>query len=228
MQENSKYLLKVQTLNKGLIRVSAIAFAIMVALIVGCVLVYVFYTIKEGELKKIQGGMIAKQGELISIRQKKEDYEDSLRLWESLSSKNKELKGIKIDKGREILELLQKQYDIENMKIAFTIPEIVQSRNWETETIDVVSSTVTLTFEAISDQYAMSFMDAVKKELPGYVKVLSFRFSKIGRIDEQVIGRAKRGEFPRLVKARLKFLWRDLKEKELDSETLDNMIEDTL
>ena len=80
----------------------------------------------------------------------------------------------------------------------------------------MVSSTVTLTFEAISDQYAMSFVDAVKKELPGYVKILSLRINKLDGINEQVIIQASRGEFPSLVKARLQFLWRDLKEKESD------------
>ncbi|MCH2037387.1 MAG: hypothetical protein MK137_02200 [Rickettsiales bacterium] len=215
-ENNNLYQLKIQALNQALIRTSIIALVIVLVLIAGCVGAYLYYASKEKELKGIQGKMISKQGQLISLRQKKEDYEDSLRLWESLSSKNKELKGIKVDKGREILEILRQKYDVNNLNINFTIPEIVQSRNWETETIDVVSSTVTLTFEAISDQYAMSFVDAVKKELPGYVKILSLRINKLDGINEQVIIQASRGEFPSLVKARLQFLWRDLKEKESD------------
>ena len=169
----------------------------------------------KDHLKDASRSIINTQNSLRKIGDKKVSYKDSIKLWEDISDSNRKLNGIKIDKGQEIIKQLQEKYLIENVKVDFTIPEISNENEFKTQTVDVLVSMVTLSFNSISDQYTYAFINELSKKLPGYIELESVEFSRIGDVNEvRMIEIVKSGSIPTFVKSSIRFKWRDLSEKE--------------
>ncbi|MCD6035569.1 MAG: hypothetical protein K0R63_1310 [Rickettsiales bacterium] len=197
--------IKKETIKKLLLLLGGVSISIIIYVITDTI-----GSSQEGKRRILENEALGQQGQLNKLIEEKKNFADSIKLWERLNDKSKRLEGLKIDEGKQWLEDAKSRYHLGEMVIELTPPEKLGSL-YETETSFVEASTVSLRFSALSDEYALSFVDSILHDLPGYVKIEYLKISRSQDLNHDSLLRISKGEKPALVLGELTFKWQELK-----------------
>jgi len=162
----------------------------------------------------VQNEVTVLDNKLNALNKKVSDVKEATKLWQRLNEKNKKREGLKIDSIKKILDDLKKRYKLVQTDADIDLSTPVELADiYKTETTVVVASKVTLKFRTITDEYAFSYVDALMKELPGYVKIQNLLLTRTNTpLTDDLLQRISKGEIPELVEGSITFDWRDLKD----------------
>jgi hypothetical protein len=141
------------------------------------------------------------------------EFSESAKIWESFDKDHQNLQGLRINNAKDMLDKLQAEYKLSDVKLTFSKPEDVVSEEYKTETISVVSSEVNIDFSALNDEYVFNFIGAILEQFPGYVQINSLSVTRSKDVTKEVLVAIASGGKPALVDAKISFSWKDLKYK---------------
>lgn len=187
---------------------------IYIILLIGTTLLYGYLSAdREAVTQKsdaLKSDIADLNNKLTIFNRKIQDIREATKLWQRLNDKHKKSEGLRIDSIKKIFDDYKKQYKLSEATLDLSTPTELTDM-YKTDTTVVVSSNVSVKFKVISDEYALSFVDAVMNNLPGYVKLEKLSLTRIGEITDETLLRVSRGEIPELVTGEITFQWRDLK-----------------
>jgi len=209
-------------LKKRLIVRVAIFSAIIGAVVFLCIYLNSLHQSKEDKLSMINNDINSLQRKLQGLSEQAIQFSEAVRVWESLPEERRAMQGLRIGEAKDLMDKFEKDYYLSNVGITFSKPEKV-TENYTTSTVGVVSSSVNIKFNTISDVHAFNFLDALIKKYPGYIKVTSFSLSRNQVVTKNILKQiSEQGStLPTLVDAKLDFIWYGLEYKgpvEADSE----------
>lgn len=149
---------------------------------------------------------------LEGLNQKTVEFSEAVKAWELLPKEAKALPGLRINDAKDILEKLQKKYRLTGVKTSFSKPAEITGE-YKTDTVMLVSSVISMSFNAKSDNYIYGFIDDLGREMPGYVQIRSFSINNPAKISKDILKRIAQGEDVSVVSASIEFYWHDLKYK---------------
>lgn len=162
------------------------------------------------------------------------EFSDSVRVWESMTESQKKLQGLQLSKARTLLEELQNKLKLSEVNISFSKPEevldlttpaisstqsgakavpgqaVVSTGLEKDGQMKVVTSDVSITFKALSDEFVYDFIYALEHDFPGYVQIKNFTVNREGKITKDIIERIANGDSPAIVAVTVDFVWKDL------------------
>ena len=202
---------------------------IVIALSISAVIfaTYIYLNGKEEDILQHQIAakkkVSALQDRLQLMKKKEKEITEAITLYQRLNDNVKRGDGLNVETFQKTLEDLRDRYKLTQIIVDFTKPVNLEDI-YKTDTTVVVSSTVTLKFSGISDEYLLSFVEALTKELPGYVKIHRLMLSRTSDLTDDLLHKISKGENVDLVSGEMTFMWRDLKDvskKDSDKEKAD-------
>jgi hypothetical protein len=118
--------------------------------------------------------------------------------------------------AQEKLNNIRKEFQLNEPKVEFKEEvELTSPAYQDYPSITATFREVNLTFKALTDLHVYSFLNALKTEFPGLIKVNEVQIKRLNRIDTNVIkGIVIAGQEPELIEANIKFLWIGLRLKD--------------
>lgn len=164
---------------------------------------------KESWLKNDIGDMGRK---LEGMNKKTMEFSEGVKVWESISESDKSLTGLRINDAKDVLDKLQAKYKLSSVKTSFSKPDNIEG-DYKTDTVGMVSSTISMNFSAISDEYIYNFILDMTKNFPGFVQIKSISINKPIEVNKETLKRIAAGEEVGIISVALEFYWHDLKYK---------------
>lgn len=208
--------MNIAQLKKESIRQGIITCSIIVLCVAGYLYLGAYSNTLNQEKSTIQKDITATNSRIVNFQRKQQEYEEAKKLWATLSDNQKKRSGIILANAQQLLENLKNQYALGGFKADISKPEELKDI-YKTETTVVVSTKVDLTFDALTDESIFSFIGALSRGLPGYVKILSLQISREGNIGPVLLKNLQEGKYQSVVQGRLSFYWRDLKDVSEDA-----------
>lgn len=110
------------------------------------------------------------------IATKASDYQNKaqetkkyIEVWKTIPDNKKNFSGVKIDDLNGLLSKLSEKYYISNQSVKVSLPEDLKGGVFDRKTLYVSYADVTISFNAINDILAISFLSDFLKELNGYL-----------------------------------------------------------
>lgn len=205
---------KLRTLKKRVVTEGAAA-AGAVTLLLGIA----FYT--QGEIERQTQRQQALRSDIHSIEQQIADLERkhgivNRSIVEFHRLKNRQKRGaftIDRDQATDIFDTLRRKYRISNLSMTVTPKDVMAGADLVRPTGQIMFSEATLEFDAMSDLHVFSFVQDAADTLPGFLKITDFDISRQRQITNDVYVSVSRGEQPRMVSAKVRFLWLGIDEK---------------
>jgi hypothetical protein len=137
------------------------------------------------------------------------------KLWISANSKKKNFNGIKISEINDKFTSLAEQYNITNPTITISLPEILNTGIYQLQILDVNLINCNIGFNALTDKFALDFINGFIADLPGYVVIndLLIKKDKKEGYSDQELNQISNGKFPNLISAKVSFSWYFFKHK---------------
>lgn len=194
----------------------AIRLVVYIAIIVTISLLCVFLIdqqeTRENNLSRINNDISSLQRKLQGLSEQAIQFSEAVKVWEGLPDNKKLLQGLRISDAKDLMDKFEKEYYISNVNVIFSKPEKV-TEELVSSTVEVMKSTVSIKFSAISDVHVFDFIDAVLNEYPGYVHITSLTMNRSQMITKDVLTQIANGGKPSLVDAKLDFIWYGLNYK---------------
>jgi hypothetical protein len=180
--------------------------------------VYFFLASYKSDLgdsrKRINNDLAITQSKLIEMKKKQKEFSSAIVVWNKIKNHDdNDYTGLKIDAGINILNNLVDKYLVSDFSSDISAPVTEIKDAYRAGSKEVMASNVILNFGALSDEYALSFIDSLN-ELPGYVSLKYLKISKNSPITseglEQLLQRDTL-DIPSFLSTRVEFVWRDLK-----------------
>lgn len=125
------------------------------------------------------------KSEILHLETQKEELENKIveikkyrKVFKTLTAQRKDTSGINFDTINSKLELVSMKYNVDNSVIKVSFPENLTNGVFNMSSIAMVSSSVNLSFNAISDVEALSFISEFLDSLPGYTVVNDISIKK--------------------------------------------------
>ncbi|MCE3233287.1 MAG: putative rane protein [Rickettsiaceae bacterium] len=160
----------------------------------------------------LKNDITALSRKLDGLSEKALEFSESARVWEEFTPEQQKLQGLRINLAKDLMDRLQTEYKISNVKMSFSKPEELKEV-YVTDTVSVVSSDVNIDFSSITDENVFNFIGAVMAEYPGYVQINSLSIVRTKDVEKGVLVDIAEGKIPSMVDVRMNFSWRDLKYK---------------
>jgi hypothetical protein len=189
---------------------------IIVTSIVAVTGIMYFATVTMADNRKeaarvLETEILSTRNQIKTLETEKAAFEESSKLWDSLKLGTQSLDGLKTEEGRKVLTSLEHAYKIQKLAIELTAPQKLENPIYQTDNFYVEGSIVSLRFEAITDEYAIGFINAIMRNMPGYVRIDQVSLRKSSPLTPDTISRLSKGETVTLVSGDLTFLWQGLK-----------------
>lgn len=149
---------------------------------------------------------------LDGMNKKTLEFSEAVGTWEALPEEDKNLQGLRINDAKETLDKLQVKYKLSAFKTSFSKPEELVG-DYQTDTVSMVSSIITISFNAISDEHVYNFVSEISKNFPGFVQIKSLSLNKPVAITKELLKKISAGEDVNILAVSLDFYWHDLKYK---------------
>ncbi len=166
---------------------------------------------KESETIAIETSQIQSQAE--ELQSKTLDIKKYLAIWGNLDEKKKSTNGIKIDEINSLLSSNAIKYNISSPVIKVTLPETLSNGIFNTTTIITSFANIDLTFSALDDRRALSFVNDFTNSLPGYVVINSLEIKKDKSYSDEQLIAISTGKGSGLVEGKTTFSWYAFKDK---------------
>jgi len=211
---------KIQSLRKK-ITINFSASAIL--LLIFCSIIgYIFY-----EKNTVEDKVAVIKKEAAQIRVKANALEVSTievkkyrELWKTLTDNKKNTNGIKMNEVNSQLTLIADKYNILNSSIKIVLPEFAKDPQFKRSTITIMMTTANLTFTALNDVKAISFVNEFINSLPGYPVITNFEIKKSKSYTTQDLIDITSGKGTGAISGKVDFIWYAYKEKSPDDDKI--------
>ncbi len=205
---------KYRKLKKSILKEGAIALAII------AVLAGITYFV-TGEIESEEREQRQLKGNIRSLANQIDELERKHGIVNSSITEFRRLKGrqergafsINREQARDIFDTLRKKYRISNLSMTVTPKDAMSGKDIERPTAQITFSEAILEFDAMSDLHVFSFINDAQQTLPGFLKITDFNINRQRKITNEVYVSVSRGEEPRMVSARVNFLWLGIEDK---------------
>lgn len=149
------------------------------------------------------------------IEAKINDAKKYKQLWDKADAKRKNFSGIKINDITNTFSNLADQYNIVTPNINLSLPEVLKTGIFDRQVLEVNLINCTITFSALNDSIAMSFINSFFDTLPGYVVVndLSITKTKKDNYSDSELVDISTGKITGSTSGKVSFSWYFLKRK---------------
>ncbi len=159
-----------------------------------------------------ENNIMSMKVDLAALQNKIKSINEQLKLWDTINNKTHKRQGLEIDKFKTILLDLQSYYNLNNkVNVNITSPSELTDTYREKTTV-IESSTITLTINASSDLVVFAFVDALTKNIPGFLHYQSLIINRNLDLTNEIISDASKGIEDTLVQATVVLVWRDFKD----------------
>jgi hypothetical protein len=209
---------KIQSLRKK----NIINFSLTIFLLAVFIAIILFVNFQNNNLRqdidrtKNQTSQIRNQG--VEIESKTIEIKKYKELWKTIEDNKKNITGIKVDDVNKTLDSLGEKYSITKPVIKITLPEALNDGIFFRQTINVLFSKITLSFNALDDAKAIMFLSELTSSLPGYLVVNNFEIKKGKNYSSQDLIDISVGKISGTIEAKADILWYSFKEKETKPE----------
>ncbi|WP_065432373.1 hypothetical protein [Ehrlichia ruminantium] len=124
-------------------------------------------------------------------------------LWQEISNSNIYSTSYEENLGALISNLCKKYY-LFNSQISMSTPEVINNV-FDKQYISVIKNRIKIKFSSISDEQVFLFINAVRHDISGYVKIINVSIGKNTDITNEVLQSALKGEPVSTVRGRIVF-----------------------
>ncbi|MBN67036.1 MAG: hypothetical protein CMM94_05660 [Rickettsiales bacterium] len=117
------------------------------------------------------------------------------------------------EKARDLLAILRNKYRLTSLSLTVGPEQQVADESFDGLTVDVVMMNVEITFGGITDQHIYSFLQNLRDDISGFMRVREFTVERRKRITNDIYLQVSRGGEPEMVAATLVFDWIGVKER---------------
>ncbi len=157
----------------------------------------------ETEKRTLQTRIGGLNAQISQLQDEYEKAKQSLQLYDSLQTKAKQ--GSMSLNREEIVQKisdLKKKHLIISLQMEISPVEQLKEEAFNRSTTRVSHMTMTLSFTAITDEYAMRFFDELTNTLPGYVRPEQIELKRDGKVNETYVRSLSAGTLTGLVSGR--------------------------
>ncbi len=117
---------------------------------------------------------------------------------------------------KEFLRDAQNRYRLSSsFKLNLTPEKLIENNNGGQSNYETYEHPgMRIEFSALSDAHVFSFLDDLKRNAPGIIKIETINLSRLGDIDKTTIDQIATGATPHTINAIIGFNWIGIKEKE--------------
>lgn len=149
-----------------------------------------------------------------SIEQRARVIGDYVELWENLPENKKNLEPIDLTTFKDALNLALKDNYLFNTTLNISKP-VSLSGIFNKKTVSVQAVPVTISFESIVDGNIFTFIEDLRKDLPGYVVVESIDMVQaVDSINRNMLKDISKGNFPSIVTGNISMYWFKIDKKQ--------------
>jgi len=189
---------------------------VSVLLVLGLAAVINFYLNQETNVQdkvtKINNEISRIKMETAALESKSAEVKKYTSVWQSMSEKKTMTGGIKVDDFNAKLSAVADKYNISNVELKISLPEAVNEGPLKRESLDILLSTVNISFSAFSDVKALSFINEFLASLQGYPVVTAFEMKKTKDYSDQDFQDIASGKGVAVVTGKIDFNWYVFKE----------------
>jgi hypothetical protein len=221
--------MKILELRKKII-INSIASFCLLSVFCGCLFYNMYQRNKmQTQAKQISDATSQIQRQASELQSKVLDIKKYMAIWRELDNNKKDLSGIKMDNVNSLLSSLSTKYDIFSPQIKVNLPENLNSGIFNCSTIKVSFTTVSISFGALDDKRALSFIDDFTNSLPGYVVINNVEIKRDKSYNYDDLVAISSGKGSGNIKGSLIFYWYAFKDAEPSKEepSLENPQEKT-
>ncbi len=172
----------------------------------------------RNEAERVQMEVQNIREQAAELQTKMAESEKYQKTWNNISSNKKFVGNLKFDDVNNKLNALAYKYALSKLVIKMTIPEIVNQGQLRRSTVDVAVSTVNLTFEAVDDLTALSFVTDLVGSVSGYIVISNFGIKKTRKYTDQDLINISTGKGDGAVDTKVDFYWYFYKPKNADNQ----------
>lgn len=199
--------MKIQRLRRNIaINLGASAFLVLVA--IG---VFLYITNKQDsgmlEVTKIHNETSEIRSQSQELESQTKDARKYKDIWKILGDNKKNTQGIKMEDVNGSLTSLAEKYSIYVPTIQVLLPENLESGIFQRKTLSVSHSSGTISFEALSDVKALSFINEFFSRLPGYTVISTIEINKIRKYTPEDYINISLGKNPAILRVKIVFSW---------------------
>lgn len=165
-------------------------------------------------INKLKSETSTIQSQAAELRSKTSDIRKYKTILEKMSENKKSTAGIKMDDFNSKLNYFATTYRIFSPAVKVALPENLKDGLFQRTTIDVFFTTVNLSFDALDDVAAISFVSNLTSSLPGTIVVSNFEMKKSKDYSEQDFVAITSGTAKGNISGKLDFYWYAYKDKE--------------
>lgn len=193
--------------------------ASVVLLLISCAVVgYAFYekSTVNSVVSKIKSETSEFKNQAIEVESKATETKKYKELWKKVTANKKNTNGIKMDDINALMVTTAEKYAIINPDIRVVLPEIIKEGPLKRATVNVLFTTVGLTFNATNDVRALSFLSEFIGSLPGYPIITGLEIRKNKNYNAQDLVSISSGKGSGSVSGKVDFVWYVYKQKEVE------------
>ena len=195
--------LKKKLIKEGVIAAGVLAFLAGVMLLVGSLV-----TSLERDNRTADANKRSIVKKINKLEDKHQIVTSSISEFQEL--RERETEGqFRIDRNeiQRILDDMRKRYRISNLSLSVGPIAPVRGETFDKETLITKNTRLEISFGALSDVHAFSFMNDVLNNTPGFMKIVSFNIERERKISNDVYISVSRGEEPRMVSVNASIEW---------------------
>lgn len=167
---------------------------------------------KQQEERQLSSAVQSVRSEATTMKNQIDKARASLKLYNDLNATNQNA-GFTIDRerGRKLLDALKAEYKLTSLSV--TMSPVTEDKEvaGNSKTVNVMATDIRLDFTGISDENALTFLAAMKREFPGYVRIKKITLSRDKEIGSDVVATVREGRVPPLVKGEITARWLGIK-----------------
>jgi hypothetical protein len=158
---------------------------------------------------KLNADIRGLESRLQQFKQDNARLEEALKIWEDMSGSERAFAGLRLGEAKTELDRMVKKYWLSDVKTTFSKPDL-KDHPVHAE-YRIAESSVTVSFNAVSDAMALEFLDEMNASFPGHILFRRVSLEKKQQLTKDIIKDVASGNRPALFAGVLEFEWRDIK-----------------
>jgi hypothetical protein len=188
-------------------------------LVILMIIIFLYYLdvkkTSEAQIKQVVNYLASIKNKTTDIESKINDVKKYKEIWKNTKDSEKNFNGANINDINKEFAILSEKHHIINSSLKISVPEILKGGVYDRTTINVSLSTVSISFDALTDVRAIEFVKDFTNILPGYIVITNFSVKKTvdtGFTPTDLVN-ISTGKFISGVSSKLEFSWYILKKK---------------
>lgn len=199
---------KIERAFRSLIKFITFSMMMVVFVLAIAVLVFYLHRVEQEKITHITEKFDHYQQMLFDKRYKNYQLEKATMLSVQLQDNGTPLLPANIEQLTRIIQAMSFNYPITGIKITSDTSNKRPFNNTDFTQFRLQEHNLHVHFYSPSDQYALSFSDALMHQLPGYNRITALQLTKLDDINSKVLNIIQAGNMPQLVETKLSFMHR--------------------